>query len=141
MKIGIDLLDIARFDRIAAHPAGRRIVFTPVELAYADTLAAERRSEHLAGRFCAKEAVAKMLGHGFGQGLVWREIELARDTRGGPGVRLRGGARRIAEGLGVACVQVSLSHQGGLVICAAIAVQGTACTCEIPLFDHHALPP
>jgi len=140
VRIGIDLLDVARFGRVAAHPAGRRIVFTPAELAYADTLAGARRAEHLAGRFCAKEATAKLLGSGFGQGLVWRDIEIARDARGAPGVRLRGGARRIAERLGIACVQVSLSHQSGLAICAAVAVEGLTCGCDVPLFDSMVIP-
>ncbi len=134
MRIGIDLLDMARFDHIAAHPAGRRIVFTPAELEYADTLAGPRRAEHLAGRFCAKEATAKMLGHGLGQGLVWRDIEILRNALGGPGVRLRGGAQRIAERLGVTCVQVSMSHQGGLVVCVVATVDSLVCGCDIPLF-------
>jgi holo-[acyl-carrier protein] synthase len=79
VRIGIDLLDVARFGRVAAHPGGRRIVFTTAELAYADTLAGARRAEHLAGRFCAKEATAKLLGSGFGQGLVWRDIAEHRE--------------------------------------------------------------
>lgn len=48
MRIGVDLLEIARFGRIAAHPTGRRIVFSATELAHADALGEPRREEYLA---------------------------------------------------------------------------------------------
>ncbi|MFC8453505.1 holo-ACP synthase [Kitasatospora sp. NPDC057223] len=122
MRVGIDLLEIARFARIAAHPAGRRIVFSVTELAHADALGAVRRTEYLAGRFCAKEATAKALGRGLGQGLGWRDIEVLGDAHGAPQVRLGGGARKVAEQAGIGRIDLSLSHQGGLVVCVAIAL-------------------
>jgi holo-[acyl-carrier protein] synthase len=123
MKIGIDLVDIARFARIAAHPVGRRLVFTAAELVRADTLGGQRRSEYLAGRFCAKEAVAKALGRGLGQGLVWRDIEVVGDTYGAPAVTVRGGALEVATRERIEHIEVSLSHQGGLVVCVAVAMR------------------
>ena len=129
MRVGVDLLDIDRFARIAAHPGGRRIVFSDRELAHADAFGAQRRTEHLAGRFCAKEAAAKALGRGFGQGLVWREIEVLADAHGAPVARLSGGAEAVARQAGVARIELSLSHHGGLVVCVALAVPATApCT-------------
>ncbi|MFJ6215528.1 holo-ACP synthase [Streptomyces sp. NPDC092296] len=122
MRVGIDLLEIDRFARIAAHPGGRRIVFSSTELAHADTLGAPRRSEYLAGRFCAKEATAKALGRGLGQGLSWREIEVLADAHGAPQVLLSGGAQAVAEQAGIGRIELSLSHQGGLVVCVAIAL-------------------
>lgn len=121
MRVGVDLLEIARFARIAAHPGGRRIVFSAAELAHAETLGAPRRTEYLAGRFCAKEASAKALGRGLGQGLVWHEIEVLTDAHGAPRVRLGGGALAVAERAGVERIDLSLSHHGGLVVCVAIA--------------------
>jgi holo-[acyl-carrier protein] synthase len=123
MKIGIDLVDIARFSRIAAHPAGRRLVFTAAELSRADALGGRRRGEYLAGRFCAKEAVAKALGRGLGQGLVWRDIEVVGDAHGAPIVTVHGGALAIATRERIERIEVSLSHQGGMVICVAVAMQ------------------
>jgi len=121
VRVGVDLMEIARVARIAAHPAGRRIVFCAAELARAEGLGPQRRQEYLAGRFCAKEAVAKALGSGLGQGLVWRDIEVLADERGAPRVRLSGGARAVAERAGVARFDLSLSHQAGLVVCVAVA--------------------
>ncbi|MEU5093659.1 holo-ACP synthase [Streptomyces sp. NPDC020996] len=122
MRLGVDLLDVARFGRIAGHPRGRRMVFTAAELAEAEGLAAERAAEFLAGRFCAKEATAKALGRGLGQGLGWRDIEVLRDEFGAPRVRLGGGARAVAERQGVGEITLSLSHHGGWVVAAAIAL-------------------
>lgn len=121
MRIGVDLLEIARFAKIAGHPGGRRIVFSAAELARAETFAAPRREEYLAGRFCAKEASAKALGRGLGQGLVWREIEILTDAHGAPRVQLTGGALAVAEQAGIGRVDLSLSHHGGLVVCVAVA--------------------
>ncbi|MFF9063192.1 holo-ACP synthase [Streptomyces sp. NPDC014882] len=121
MRIGVDLLEIDRFARIAAHPGGRRIVFSAAELARADGLGVGRRTEFLAGRFCAKEASAKALGRGLGQGLVWHEIEVLSDAHGAPRVLLGGGALAVAEQAGIERIDVSLSHHAGLVVCVAIA--------------------
>ncbi|MFC6599336.1 holo-ACP synthase [Kitasatospora paranensis] len=136
MRVGIDLLEIARITRIAAHSGGRRIVFSTAELAYADTLGAVRCTEYLAGRFCAKEATAKALGRGLGQGLTWREIEVLADAHGAPQVLLSGGARTVAEQAGIGRIDLSLSHQGGLVVCVAVALPreapAPASPCEAP---------
>ena len=121
MRVGVDLLEIARFAKVAAHPAGRRIVFSAAELAHAESFGEPRREEYLAGRFCAKEASAKALGRGLGQGLVWREIEVLTDAYGAPRVRLLGGALAVAEQAGIERIDLSLSHHGGLVVCVAIA--------------------
>jgi phosphopantetheine--protein transferase-like protein len=121
VRIGVDLTEVARIERIAVHPAGRRLAFTDAELAHADSLGPVRRVEFLAGRFCAKEAVAKVLGHGLGQGLVWRDIEVLYDPLGAPAVRLDGGAGGLAARAGIERIDLSLSHTGGFVVGVAIA--------------------
>lgn len=130
MRLGVDLLDIDRFARIAAHPGGRRIVFSAREQAHADTLGEPRRTEYLAGRFCAKEAAAKALGRGFGQGLVWRDIEVLADAHGAPVVCLSAGAADVAEQAGVAGIALTLSHHGGLVVCVAVAMPAVDVPCD-----------
>jgi len=122
MRIGVDLLDIPRFATVAKHTRYRTVLFTDAELAEADGMAEPRSTERLAGRFCAKEAVAKLLGRGFGQGLRWRDIEVTNDRWGAPVVTLTGGARRIADETGVASVALSLSHQSDLVVCVATGI-------------------
>ena len=126
VRIGVDLMETSRIAKIAAHPLGRRLVFSERELAHSDSLGPERRLEYLAGRFCAKEATAKALGAGLGQGLVWREIEVLGDAHGAPRVSLSGGAAAIAVRRELSWIDLSLSHQAGMVICVALARQGPA---------------
>lgn len=58
--IGIDLLEIDRLERaLERRPGLAGRLFTPQELAYAASRA--RPGQHLAARFCAKEAVSKAL--------------------------------------------------------------------------------
>jgi holo-[acyl-carrier protein] synthase len=103
-SIGIDLLEIERLERaLERRPRLAERLFTPAERRYAAARA--RPGQHLAARFCAKEAVAKALGL---TALSWREVEVLSDG-GAPAIRLHGAAARRAESLGVT-VRVSLTH-------------------------------
>ena len=60
MPVGIDLLEIERMEQALARRPGLALrLFTDGERAYAARRA--RPGQHLAARFCAKEAVAKAL--------------------------------------------------------------------------------
>ncbi len=49
---------------------------------------------HFAGRFAAKEAVAKALGTGFGQHLAWHDVEIVNDDQGRPSVHFSTDAQK-----------------------------------------------
>ena len=103
--VGIDLLEIARLERaLVRRPALAGRVFTEAERAYA---ASRRRpGQHLAARFCAKEAVAKALEL---DAWRWRDVEVGADGR----PRLHGAvAHRASERGGE--VRVSLTHTSGM---------------------------
>ncbi|HEY0495436.1 MAG TPA: holo-ACP synthase [Kutzneria sp.] len=123
MKIAVDLLSVSRFSRVAEHRRYRGLVFTEAELAQAGEPGTARHAERLAGRFCVKEAVCKLLGRGFGQGLRWRDIEVIADEWGAPAVTLHGGAERLADAAGLGDVAVSITHQVDLVVAVAAAVR------------------
>ena len=102
--VGLDLLEIDRLERaLERRPGLARRLFTEGEQAYAASRA--RPAQHLAARFCAKEAVVKALGL---EVFSAQEIEV---VGGGADValRLHGAAAARAEELGVE-VQVSLTH-------------------------------
>ena len=102
--VGIDLLDVARFERaLERRPRLAERVFTDAEREYAAGRA--RPAMHLAARFCAKEAVAKALGL---TGWSFRDVEVVA-TEAAPEVRLSGRVARRAEELGVRA-HVSLTH-------------------------------
>jgi holo-[acyl-carrier protein] synthase len=121
VRIGVDLLSVSRFARVAGHPRYRAVLFTETELRQADGLGTARYLECLAGRFCVKEATCKVLRRGFGQGLRWRDIEVTTDRWGAPAVALSGGAQAIADAAGIAEVVVTITHQADLVIAVAAA--------------------
>jgi phosphopantetheine--protein transferase-like protein len=121
MRLGVDLLSVSRFSRVAEHPRYRTLVFTEAELAQAGVIGSEKHAERLAGRFCVKEATCKLLGRGFGQGVRWRDIEVTRDSWGAPAVTLTGGARARAEEAGLTEIVVTLTHQADLVVAVAAA--------------------
>ncbi len=100
MSVGIDLLEIARMaPALARRPGLAQRLFTDGERAYAARRA--RPGQHLAARFCAKEAVAKAL-----RLEAWnpRDIEVVGEGAG-TGVALHGA---LGE-LGVQ-VEISLTH-------------------------------
>ena len=102
--MGIDLLEIDRFERaLERHPRLAQRLFTDAELAYAE--ARGRPGQHLAARFCAKEAVAKALGL---ESWNFRDVEVLGGD-GPPELRLHGAAAARAAELGVE-VSISLTH-------------------------------
>jgi holo-[acyl-carrier protein] synthase len=102
--VGIDLLEIERLERaLERHPRLAERLFTDAERTYAATRG--RPGQHLAARFCAKEAVAKALGF---EGWNFREVEVVSGG-GRPEVRLYGAVAARAAALGVR-VDVSLTH-------------------------------
>jgi holo-[acyl-carrier protein] synthase len=102
--IGIDQLEIERLERaLQRRPRLAERLFTESERAYAAARA--RPGQHLAARFCAKEAVAKALGL---QGWSFRDVEVVGGD-GRPEARLHGAVAERARELGVE-VRISLTH-------------------------------
>jgi holo-[acyl-carrier protein] synthase len=95
-KVGIDLLEIERLERaLERTPRLAERLFTPAEREYAASRG--RPGQHLAARFCAKEAVAKALGV---ESWNFHEVEVV-GTGGPPRIRLSGSAAARAAELGV----------------------------------------
>jgi len=101
--IGVDVVDLARFERaLDRTPRLRERLFT------AEERVLPLRS--LAGRWAAKEAVLKALGTGWRRGISWRDVEVRNGPGGRPQAFLKGGTQEVAEKLGIRCVLVSISH-------------------------------
>ena len=110
MSIGIDLLEIERMEQaLERRPALADRLFTDAERAYAARRA--RPGQHLAARFCAKEAVAKAL-----RLEAWnpRDIEVVGEGAR-PGVALHGA-------LGELGVQVDISMTHSKATAGAVAM-------------------
>lgn len=103
---GVDLIEIGRV-KDAVERQGERFlnrIFTARELQENDGKMAS-----LAGRFAAKEAVAKALGCGIGD-VGWKEVEILRERSGAPALALHGAADRMAAEMGIQAWSLSISH-------------------------------
>ncbi|HOF18993.1 MAG TPA: holo-ACP synthase, partial [Phycisphaerae bacterium] len=78
--------------------------------------------EHLAGRFAAKEAVLKVLGTGWRNGINWTDIEIRNEPSGQPRVRLSGRCLEIADEMALTKVLVSISHISTHAVATAIGL-------------------
>ncbi|MEY3101469.1 MAG: Holo-[acyl-carrier-protein] synthase [Actinomycetota bacterium] len=106
--IGVDVVDIARFaESLARTPGMRERLFTESELSIAD----ETHPSFLAGRFAAKEALAKALG--VPEGLAGPDVNVHRADNGAPIMILNGIAKQRA---GSGKIHLSISHDGPVVV-------------------------
>lgn len=88
---------------------------------YLAPLTAQTSINQLAGRWAAKEAVAKALLTGF-RGLSYTDIEIRRQPNGAPQVFLYGAAADLAASWGECQWQLSLSHDRDYCVATALLV-------------------
>jgi len=105
--LGNDIIEIERVGESYKEHGERFLdrVLTPKEKAYC--LKHEDLTQHLAARFCAKEAIAKALGVGIGEHLSWQDIEILNDAKGKPCVTFSPSA---IKAFGNPKVLLSISH-------------------------------
>jgi holo-[acyl-carrier protein] synthase len=108
--MGVDLAEVERV-KAAIERHGEtflRRVYTAAEQEYCEGF--RNKYERYAGRFAAKEAAMKALGTGWRRGVRWVDFEVVREVGGRPGIRLDGEARKIADGIGVKRIALSITH-------------------------------
>lgn len=101
--VGVDMVEIERIARVCARqPRFVERILTPAERDYC-THGRANPTQHIAGRWCAKEAIAKAVG----RPLRWHEVEILPDAHGKPVVHLLGmSAQVVGEGQLI----VSITH-------------------------------
>jgi holo-[acyl-carrier protein] synthase len=119
LRSGVDLIELDRIQGVIRRHGERYLerVYTAAELAQGN-----RQPEYLAGRFAAKEAVAKALGTGIGD-VGWKDIEVLGDEQHAPVLRLYGAAKDRADALGLSDWSVSISHSMSHVVAFAVALR------------------
>ena len=109
--IGVDVVDIARFERqLERTPGLRDRLFVPAER--------ELHPRSLAARFAAKEAVAKVLGAP--AGMNWQDCWIGLSPAG-PVIQVTGTVLAVAEARGVKRWHLSMSHDGGIATAMVVA--------------------
>jgi holo-[acyl-carrier protein] synthase len=116
--IGIDVVALDRFEGlINRQPTFLDRVLTSREQQHSD--GTRRNIASLAGRFAAKEAVAKSLGAP--AGLRWHDCEVLTDISGKPRLEISGSVSDFARSLQIIRWHISLTHDGGHAIAYVIA--------------------
>ncbi|MDP6424013.1 MAG: holo-ACP synthase [Planctomycetota bacterium] len=110
IAVGTDLVELDRVSRIVSRHGKRFLarILTDHELAYCKGRGSSVAS--IGARFAAKEAVMKLLGTGWGDGVGWRDIEVRNDAAGNPSIEVSGEAARLVANRGIRTLHVSLSH-------------------------------
>lgn len=100
--IGTDVVQIERIRKAMKNPRFVHRILTEAERAHADS------AVFVAGRWAAKEAIAKAMGCS----LSWQDVEVLQGSNGAPIVRWRNGwSRRI---------HLSISHERSVAFAVAI---------------------
>lgn len=118
LGLGVDVVRVGRWHRLLERYGEQVLVrlFSPEER---EQCGGPRAADRLAGRWAAKEAVAKALGSRAGP---WRDVVIVRGEGGAPRVLLRGAWELAARRRGVGSVLVSLSHESDVAVAVAVAL-------------------
>ena len=111
MKVGIDVLEIKRVKSILKLEK----IFTEKEIQYFNKF--KNKEEHIAGTFCAKEAVFKCLNLKL---LVHKEIEILHDENNKPYVKFYGKTKEYFL-KNFKEIEISISHTKKTATAVAIA--------------------
>lgn len=105
--VGNDIIEIDRIEKSIEKYGDRFLnrIFTEKEIAYCK--AHVMRARHFAGRFAAKESIAKALGCGIGKILSWKDLEILNNAEGKPIVTL---AQRKSQYFNEPELSISISH-------------------------------
>jgi holo-[acyl-carrier protein] synthase len=115
--IGVDVVDIARFERALSRTPGlKERLFAPDELVVGDRTLPLRS---LAGRFAAKEALIKALGDS--TGVQWHDMRVVNNDLGNPSFEFHNAITSIVSGRGISSVHLSMSHDAGISIAYVVA--------------------
>ena len=110
---GIDLASLQRLER-GAERFGERFLARVLSAEERERLpSGKARARFLAGRWAAKEALAKALGTGFAEGVAPDQISVLNLPSGMPAMTLKGAALARFQAMGGRKIHLSITHDGG----------------------------
>lgn len=121
--IGTDVVQIQRIERLhekyGEHFIRRLLLPAEVDAFRAQT----RPARFLAMRFAAKEAIVKAMGTGFANGIWIRDVGVAANEFGRPGIIWSERGQRLRERLGIGEGHITLTDEAGLVVAVAVLMR------------------
>lgn len=113
--IGIDIIAIARMKAFMERFGEKALQRFLNE----EEIALVRHPKTAAGFWAAKEAFSKALGTGISKDLGFHDMQIVKDARGAPGMSI---SEDIKLKYGIDKTALSISHDGGFAVAAAIIV-------------------
>ena len=123
LRSGIDLIEIKRLEK-SYEKFGMRMLTRLYDESEIDIFSKRKGyngARYLAKNFAGKEAVSKVLGYGFTNGVRPKDIVILRKY-GGPKVKLNGKAKLLAKEQGLNEISLSLSDTEEHATAMAIAI-------------------
>ena len=115
--IGVDVVDIARFERATSRTPGVvGRLFAESEQCDGES---RRSLSSLAARFAAKEAVIKAIGDS--TGVRWHDMAVVSDGLRNPSIEVYNALAEIVLARGITAIHLSMSHDAGVAIAYVIA--------------------
>ena len=120
LGIGTDILEIERFKQVLDEHGQKFLdkLFSQKEQEYCKKFADP--TARYTVRFCAKEAVVKSLGRGFGKEIAFHDIEILNDASGKPTVLL---SPKASNHFGNPTFHITLSHSKHYATATVIALK------------------
>ncbi len=121
--IGTDIVEIERIRSMIERHGDHFLTrcYTAAEIEYSQRH--RDSASRFSGRWAAKEAVVKVLGTGFIQGITFHDVEIVPLHTGQPTVKLSGEAGRIATSLGITEIKLTISHARDYATATAIGLK------------------
>jgi len=110
LGVGVDVCSVTRFTTASERPG-----FLDRVLSVGEQRGGEQT---LAGRFAAKEALAKALGGP--PGLRWEDCEVLSDETGRPSFVVGGTVVERLDELGISRLHLSISHDAGVAVAVVV---------------------
>lgn len=122
--IGTDLVEIKRMESALSHSdALAKRVLTPFE--YQEFTASKSPARYLAKKFASKEATAKAMGTGIGNGTSWQHIQITHDALGKPILNALGAFDDWCTENKVSGLHISISDEQNYA-CAYVVIEATS---------------
>ena len=123
IRSGIDLVKVSRLAKTYENLGFRFLnrIYDSLEIEQFNKRSSRAKPFYLAKNFAGKEAVSKVLGYGFTNGVRPKDIVILRKY-GGPKVKLNGKAKLLAKEQGLNEISLSLSDTEEHATAMAIAI-------------------
>lgn len=119
---GIDLVECDRIANLLEKHRDSFLARIYTQREQDDCIKGKATVQRLSGRFAVKEAVMKILGTGWRDGIAWTDIETVNDPLGKPIVNISGVVKEKADAMGITELMVTISHTDSMAIASCIAI-------------------